>query len=143
MRTCRLDECYDGQAILGSDFSNAILLGYFSKMSVSNISDFHAGHHHSLVRVDHAPPFCVGMWERIRHGCPLQQWFVSVLENTRRGRYGWISALPPTKHFPHPRSSSHKAVHLSVHIQRKGKVQEMASRGREVVRFGLVLATQT
>ena len=36
MRTCRLDECYDGQAILGGDLGDAILLGYFSNMSVSN-----------------------------------------------------------------------------------------------------------
>ena len=28
--------------------------------------------HNSLVRVDHAPPFCVGICERIRHGWPLQ-----------------------------------------------------------------------
>jgi hypothetical protein len=62
------------------------LLGYFSKMSVSTIYILGKVYHDSLVKVDHAPPFCVGMCERIRHGWPLQQQCsVSVLENTLQG----------------------------------------------------------
>jgi len=51
------------------------------------------------------------------------------------------SLLPPTKHFPHLRSSCHRAEHLSVRIQRKGRVREMASPGQEAMRCDLVLAT--
>jgi hypothetical protein len=100
--------------------------------------------HDSLVKVLHAPPFCVGMCERIRHGWPLQQQCpVSVLENTRQGLNVWVSLPPPTKHFPHLRSSYHRAVRLSVHIQRKDKAREMASLDRGAVRCGLALAAQS
>jgi hypothetical protein len=54
-----------------------------------------------------------------------------------------IFLLPPTRHFPHLRSSCHKAGHLSVHIQRKGRVREMASPDQEAVRCDLALATQS
>ena len=54
-----------------------------------------------------------------------------------------IFLLPPTKHFPHPRSSCHRAEHLSVRIQRKGRVRETASPGQEAVRCGLALAGQS
>jgi len=71
METYRLHECYDGQAVFGGDLGNAILLGYFSQTSAKEISIFRQKGHNSLVRVDHAPPFCVGMCERIRHCWPL------------------------------------------------------------------------
>lgn len=71
METYRLHECYDGQAILGGNLSDAILLGYLSRSSAKQIFIFRQRGHNSLVRVDHAPPFCVGICERIRHGWPL------------------------------------------------------------------------
>jgi hypothetical protein len=71
IETYRLHECYDGQAVLGGNLGDAILLGYFSQTSAKDNSIFSQRGRNSLVKVDHAPPFCVGICERIRHGWPL------------------------------------------------------------------------
>jgi len=73
METCRLYECYDGQSILGGDLGDAILLGYFSNVSATDVFTSIQRRDNPLVRVDQAPPFCVGICDRIMHGWPLQR----------------------------------------------------------------------